>query len=263
MNIQGKPSRVYADCGTQIKAANGTLKALNKALHLPQLRNDGASNGITFVFTQPGSPWQNGCSEALIKSIKRSLNCLTGSDSPRLAVLQLQRVLTSIANLLNDRPIGKHPKSADDGKLLCPNDLLLGRSSDAVLQHTWPELDGKHRKYIKQLLFCERIVNDWFSRWRRLYFHTLIPEKKWHVDSRQVRVGDLVLIKDLNLVRGQWKRGEVTKIFSSSDGKVRSVQLKYKILDPRKQFDSYNGSRFSIETRDVKNLVVILPVEER
>ena len=55
-------------------------------------------------------------------------------------------------------------------------------------------------------------------------------QKKWHTSDREVQVGDLVLIQDLNLVRGQWKRGEVVKTFRSLDQKVRSVKLRYKIL---------------------------------
>lgn len=262
-NIRGLPASVFADNGSQIQAADGTYRSLFSAMDWGKITRDGAPKNIEFKHTNPGSPWENGCSESLIKGIKRSLVCFTGTDSPRIPVLQLQRVFTAIANLLNDRPIGKHPKSPEDARFLCPNDLLLGRALDSVPQSTWPELTGKRGDYAKQVVFTERLVSEWFARWQKLYFDTLVPQRKWHVDCRQVQVGDLVLVRDLNLVRGEWKRGEVIKIFPSADGKVRTVALRYKIFRRSQRPDEYIGDRDRVENRNVRNLVVIIPVENR
>jgi len=43
-----------------------------------------------------------------------------------------QTVCFEVANLVNERPIGRHPTSPDDGTYLCPNDLLLGRATSQV-----------------------------------------------------------------------------------------------------------------------------------
>ena len=48
-----------------------------------------------------------------------------------VAFSELQTVCYETANLLNERPIGRHPTSPDD-KYLCPNDLLLGRSTSKI-----------------------------------------------------------------------------------------------------------------------------------
>ena len=45
---------------------------------------------------------------------------------------ELLTVLYEAANLMNERPIGRHPTSIDDGTYLSPNDLLLGRSTSRV-----------------------------------------------------------------------------------------------------------------------------------
>lgn len=49
-----------------------------------------------------------------------------------LTVSELQTVCFEAANLVNERPIGRHPTSPDDGTYLCPNDLLLGRATSRV-----------------------------------------------------------------------------------------------------------------------------------
>ena len=40
-----------------------------------------------------------------------------------LAFSELQTICFEVANLVNERPIGRHPTSPD-GTYLCPNDLL-------------------------------------------------------------------------------------------------------------------------------------------
>ena len=48
------------------------------------------------------------------------------------AMLFVLCVLFEVANLINERPIDHYPRSPEDGSYLCPNDLLLGRSTTKV-----------------------------------------------------------------------------------------------------------------------------------
>ena len=73
-------------------------------------------------------------------------------------------------------------------------------------------------------------------------------------------MGDLVVIQDLNAVRGQWRKGKVIGVIRGSDQKVRSVKLRYRVLSG---LGSYDGVKDSVESRDVKNIVVIVPNEDR
>ena len=86
--------------------------------------------GFQWEFTTADAPWQNGVSEALVKSVKRAIAAAIHESI--LTFSELQTVLFEIANLINERPIGRHPTSPDDGTYLCPNDLLLGRSTARV-----------------------------------------------------------------------------------------------------------------------------------
>ena len=56
----------------------------------------------------------------------------------------------------------------------------------------------------------------------------MVIEPKWHIETRNVRIGDVVLIQDSNLVRGEWKMGVVTQILESKDRRVRNVEVRYK-----------------------------------
>ncbi|VDI03965.1 Hypothetical predicted protein [Mytilus galloprovincialis] len=86
------------------------------------------------------APWENGCSEALIKSVKKSLSLAIGQSI--MTFSELQTVLLEVANILNERPIGTSTSDPNEGTYLCPNDLILGRASSNVPVGHWDESDN-------------------------------------------------------------------------------------------------------------------------
>jgi hypothetical protein len=44
----------------------------------------------------------------------------------------------------------------------------------------------------------DKLVNAFWKRWIRDYFPSLLVRQKWHVDKRNVCVGDVGIIQDLN-----------------------------------------------------------------
>ena len=139
---------------------------------------------------------------------------------------------------------------------MCPNDLLLGRSLGAV-----PE--GKFDvsfNATKRLKFIESMLNCFWKRWHRDYFQTLIVRQKWHASCRNIAVNDVVLIRDSNSKRGNWRMARVIEATPGNDGKVRNVKLNYKICQPGL---SCRGIKYTVIVGSVQNLVLLLPVEEQ
>ena len=93
----------------------------------------------------------------------------------------------------------------------------------------------------------------------RFYFPSLIAEQKWHTASRNVQVGDIVMVQDSNALRGEWRLARISRTYPSSDGKVRKVTLSYRQLD---NTNNYIGGALTNIERPVQNLVVILPAED-
>ena len=50
--------------------------------------------------------------------------------------------------------------------------------------------------------------------------------QKWADSKRNFRVGDVVLLKEEGVVRGQWPMGRVLEVYPSEDGLVRSISVK-------------------------------------
>lgn len=82
---------------------------------------------MKWQFTTSDAPQQNGCSEAMVKTVKKALKKAIGDTL--LTPFELYTCLLEGANLVNQRPIRRIPNDPDDGTYLCPNDILLGRAS--------------------------------------------------------------------------------------------------------------------------------------
>ena len=172
---------------------------------------------------------------------------------------ELQTVCFEAANLVNERPIGRHPTSPDDDSYLCPNDLLLGRSTSRVPSGSFTQTENPRYRFE----FIQRIVDSFWRKWTRDYFPSLIIHQRWHTAKRNLKQGDIVLIQDSNQVRGQWKLGRVSEVFSGEDGKVRKVQVVYKNPKPGEPLQKYSGRGYVTVERSVNRLVLVVPVDEK
>ncbi|XP_068250243.1 uncharacterized protein [Palaemon carinicauda] len=244
VSLRGCPKEIYSDRGTQLTAAEKELRNATEIFKIKWIFNASAD-----------APWQNGVSESLIKSVKRSLTIAIGDNI--LTFSKLQTTLYEIANLLNERPIGIKPGCDPElGRYLCPNDLLLGRTQNAVLKGEFERFPS-HESRLK---FHEGITDTFWRKWMRDFFPTMLIRQKWHVEKRNLQVGDLVLFQDSNVVRGNWKLAEVLLADKGKDEKVRNVTLRYK---PIKSGITYKGERDVIVKRSAHRIIVILPIEER
>ena len=157
---------------------------------------------------------------------------------------------------MNDRPIGLKPGyDVDSGQYLCPNDLLLGRST---VNHQWREFDTSFNP-IRRLKCIQGIIDSFWKRWKRDYFHTLLIRQKWHVTKRDLCEGDVVMMKESNALKDHWRLALVHKVHPGADGRIRNVTVSYKILQDG---DKYKGTKDTFVKRSVHNLVLVVPVDK-
>jgi len=72
--------------------------------------------------------------------------------------------LFEVGNLVNERPIGRHPTSPEDGSYLCPNQLLLGRATSRI-----PAGPFKEPTKLKQRFeLVQQIVDTFWKYWTRI-----------------------------------------------------------------------------------------------
>ena len=155
------------------------------------------------------------------------------------------------ASLVNERPIGVHPHSPEDGTYLCPNDLLLGRATSSAPGGPFKEYTNLKQRF----LFVQSLIDGFWKKWIRDFFPSLTIRQKWHTAKRNPRVNDIVLIQEANQLRGIWKLGKITNVYPGKDSYVRNVDVVYKL--------SPNSKEFTLVRRPIQRLVILLPVEEQ
>ena len=218
--VRGLPALMMSDNGSQMVGAERELQAMVEGLDTDRLKEFCADKGMKWQFATPAAPHQNGCAEALVKSCKLTLKKAIGDQV--LTPFELHTCLLEVANLVNQRPIGRIPNDPDDGSYLCPNDILLGRASSQVPQGPFRQTQNPRHRFE----FVQKIVDSFWTRWTRDVFPSLLPRKKWHSEKRNVRVDDFVIVQSPNAVRGKWNVGRIINVYPGQDGRVRNVKIK-------------------------------------
>ena len=144
-----------------------------------------------------------------MKSTKSALKKAIGEAI--LTPMELYTCLLELANLLNQRPIGKLSEDPDDGTYLCLNDILLGRATNTVPQGPFRETSNPRHRFE----FCQKIVDSFWKKWSRDVLQHLVPREKWNTSKRNVSVDNFVIVAGPNAIRGKWMRGRETS-FSRS-----------------------------------------------
>ena len=237
ISLRGSPSSIFSDKGSQLGAAADELKAWAVA------------RKIDWSMAPAEGQHQNGASEALIKSVKRSLTHTIGQSV--LTFAELQTVFFEVADVINSRPIGIVSGSDPmQPAPITPNHLILGRATSEAVQGSLCNTNNVNKRF----RFIQTLVDDWWKRWYESVLPSLVPSYKWFQRHRNVKVGDVCLIKYKNPVKAQYKLGRVTQVKKGIDGLVRTVTLAYK---------NANETVHREVDRPIHGIAVIVSIEEQ
>lgn len=135
---------------------------------------------------------------------------------------ELQTLFYQAANLTNECPIDARAQEQEDSvEYLTPKSLILGRAS---LGGNTSGLDLETHPW-RRLRAIQIFVDRFWAKWRELAGPNLLIRHKWHQTVRNIKIGDLVWIADLNALRGQFRLGWVLTVYSDSKGIVRDADI--------------------------------------
>ena len=111
----------------------------------------------------------------------------------------------------------------------------------------------------------ERLAREWREELTRSYFPTLVPRTKWKSSSRNVRVGDIALLRySTKYTAPSYRLCKVVGVKTGEDGQVRSCEV---ALRPRRkgedQEERHQHKKLATLTVGVQRIAVILPMEEQ
>ncbi|XP_066943164.1 uncharacterized protein [Macrobrachium rosenbergii] len=226
--IRGKPTSVTADLGSQIRGAANVMESLWNHTKMAKIQTNPETT--TWHFVPSGAHSSVGQAERMIRTVKNTLEAVTASRKPEFTKLRLQRLMYSVADMINDRPLGVHRNNVaklDAVRLLRPNDLILGRSNGDISELLDFELakTPEQIEYTKILALNELFLNHWWKIWYDQIFSSSSSQRKVVRFNRGVEINDIVIIRDTNPVRNQWSWGEVVSENKSSDNITRTFSI--------------------------------------
>ena len=107
---------------------------------------------------------------------------------------------------------------------LTPNALLTGKTKLVL---------PPPGKFQNEDVYCRRqwrrvqhLSNQFWNHWKKEYLQNLQTRSKWTGLRRNFRVGDVVLMIDMDKVRNQWPMARVMRVNEDDQGLVRSVTVR-------------------------------------
>ena len=113
----------------------------------------------------------------------------------------------------------------DDGgvKALTPGHFLIGRTTEALTNssQSFGPISLLRRWHLCQALTCH-----FWQCWSKEYFVSLRHFSKWHHPSKNLMVGDVVLLCEDNVTPAKWQIVRVTEVYPGDDKLVRVLMVK-------------------------------------
>ncbi|XP_054085783.1 uncharacterized protein LOC128921654 [Zeugodacus cucurbitae] len=212
---------LYSDNGTAFVGANRLLKEDLAAWQSENNQRFLADTGTHWHFITPSAPHQGGIWEAAVKSAKHHLIRCVGTQVMWYG--QLQTLAVRIEACLNSRPITLLYDDPEDKLALTPGDFLIGSPLLAVPE---PDIQQVPSNRLKQWQWIRQLHQRFWDRWSEEYLSILQRRNKWQRRTPNIRVKDIVLVKQENMPPSHWCLGRVISVHPGADGAVRNVTLR-------------------------------------
>ena len=220
---RGKPNLIWSDHSTNFVGVKHLLKELFDFLQ-QQTTSDVASDfcstrRISWDFIPEHAPHFGALWESAVKTLKTHLRRIVGNV--RLTYEELSTVLAQIEACMNSHPLGVIPHENDDGiEVLTPGHFLVGRPIEAIPDHA---LSYQPISLLRRWHLCEALIRHFWKRWHSEYITSLRKNHKWHYPTRNFQVGDIVVLREDNVIPMQWPLARIIETHTGKDGLVRVV----------------------------------------
>ena len=218
-SIHGVPTHVLSDpmttfiSGAKVVGTEEIVENLDKSEFEATLQR---KYNIDWTFIPAGSQWRDPA-ERSIKSLKTMMQSIFNTEHNKtvLTINEYWSIFAQCSEILNRRPIQGYMQD-DTLKFICPNQLLLGRTSKEAPAHTSEDLAARPRLELLQNIKSEfwRHLMDVLAADSRLMKYPC-----WYSQSREPKEGDVVLVLYKTKVNDNYRIGRVVKV----DGNKRDI----------------------------------------
>ncbi|XP_018360617.1 PREDICTED: uncharacterized protein LOC108759610 [Trachymyrmex cornetzi] len=223
----GLPSQVYSDNGTNFQGADREVStAFRLATHSHELRRRLAEDRVEWHFIPPAAPHFGGLWETGVKSVKHHLTRVLGDRTPTYE--ELNALLCRIEACLNSRPLPPLLDDPESLETLTPDHFLIGGPVSAL---PLPPVIDVASNRLSRWQLVQQMLEQFWAQWSRDYILSCQHRSRWLTPQTNVKVGQIVLLRQLNLPPTKWELARITHCHPSRDQLVRVVTVKTKTGD--------------------------------
>jgi len=243
---RGRPVQIWSDHGSNFVGADREIKDMIK--FLKQQKTEAvvsdfcSTQNITWKFIPEHAPHFGGLWEAAVKSMKRHLRRVV--SNVKLTFEELSTVLAQVEACMNSHPLAPLPCEDDALEPLTPGHFLIGKAIESLPD---PSVSFRPLSLLRRWHLCQNLVRHFWSRWSNEYLTSLRRLTKWKFPSKNIAIGDVVVLQEDGLVPSKWQLARVQEVSTGRDDIVRVATVKT-------QHGTYR--------RPVTKLVLLLPMSD-
>jgi len=216
ISLRGSPRTIWSDNATNFVGAKSELAELKELFlseqHTSSISSVCLADGIDWKFIPPRAPHFGGLWEAAVKSAKYHIYRVVGASI--LAIDELRHLAYEISAILNSRPLCPILENAESLEVLAPAHFLKGSSYTK-----FPEPDITHLRegLLSRWQRVTQMQQHFWKRWSSDYLSILQERSKWRVETSNIKVGSIVLLKEDNVPPLRWQLGCIQEVIPGTE----------------------------------------------
>lgn len=212
---------MHSDNGTNFVAADKELRATLETWNSSEVMNHLSAKNIEWHFNTPLASHQGGLWERAVQSMKYHFRRIMSEHV--LTFEEMYTVLVRIEAVMNSRPLTTLSDDPTDMTAITPGHFIVGGQ---MLRPLGPKVANVPMNRLSSWETMHRIEQDFWNRWSNDYLTELQQRNKWFRTSDNLKLGDLVYVRNENVPPCEWARGRIVNVYPGRDQLVRNVRVR-------------------------------------
>ena len=259
---RGPVRQMRSDNGSNFIGARRELKEALAEMDQNQVKQEMLKESCDWFelkLNAPTASHMGGIWERQIRTVRSVLCALLEKNGHQMNDEALRTFMCEAEAVVNSRPLtAEGTTSADTAEPLTPNHFLTMKTK-VVLPPPgkFTSSDLYSRKWWRRV---QHLTNEFWSRWKKEFLLSLQTRQKWTRPRKNLQVNDLVIVKDDDTPRNQWKMGRVIEAQPDQDGLVRKVTLD--VGSPSLTLEGKRNQPLSTLVRPIHKLVLLMSEDQ-
>ncbi|XP_062593639.1 uncharacterized protein LOC134255146, partial [Saccostrea cucullata] len=191
--IRGKVTEFHSDRGTNFVGSTDALNIHAINIESQTVKKFMVENGSTWIFNPPYASHMGGIWERIIGTARRILDAIIMESKKPLTHDVLNTFMYEVCAIINSRPLANVSVDPTQPSVLSPS-VLLTQKTD-VDYGPFQAIDVKDM-YKSSWKHTQVLANQFWKRWQQEYLNSLQSRRKWTCAKENIKVDDVVLLKD-------------------------------------------------------------------